>query len=391
MAYPNPIRIMYLDTSIDMAGGQYSLLTLLKRLDRAEYVPILYAPGPSRLKRICGALGVETHVLPFRSVHRISHAKPGLVAWPEDILRSLAGMFFVVWAIWRRHVDVVHANTFKAALIASVACLIARKPLIFHDRVLIRHGLLGRIVARLARRIIVVSSSLAGVHGEALRGKVSLIYDGIDTDYMVAGKVPQDGDGGPGRAVCYLGRISWEKGVDLLVEAAEHVLTKIPDAVFLVGGSPYTPADASYKRSIEQSVEDRHLAPRFRLLGHIEDRRAFIAKAGVFVLPSRRESLGLVLLEAMSLEKPVVAFDIDGPGEIVTDRKEGLLVEPGDVEGLAEAIISMLRDTDLAERSGKSGRETVIARFSASTFAERIAGIYDEIARPPEPTEQGEG
>jgi glycosyltransferase involved in cell wall biosynthesis len=375
-----PIRIIYVDTGTDMAGGQYSLLTLLKRLDRSKYVPILFAPSRSRLREMCKDLGVETHMLPFRSVHMESHMKPFVVAWLEDMVRSAIGVFFLAWAIGRKHGDAVHANTFKAALVGSIACLLARRPLIFHDRITIRHGVLGKLVARRARRIIVVSSALAGTHGQALRGKVSLIYDGIDTDYMSPEKV-MSGTGRDGQAtVCYLGRISWEKGVDVLVQAAALVVAKVPRTRFLVGGSPHTPGDASYGRKIRGLAQDLHVTGSLDFLGAVEDTRAFLMRADIVVLPSRRESLGLVLLEAMSLEKPVVAFDIDGPREIITDGKDGLLVKPGDVQALAEAIMSVLGDQALAGRLGKAGRETVISRFSARTFADRISEIYDEIA-----------
>jgi glycosyltransferase involved in cell wall biosynthesis len=371
---------MFLDTGMELAGGQHSLLTLLKLLDRARYFPLVYAPARSRLQGACERMGLETHVLPFRSVHFVSHARPGIITWPEDFVRMLAGFFFLAVEMRRKRVDVVHANTFKAALVASLACLFAGKPLVFHDRIVARHGILSWMVARRAGRIIAVSSSVARTHGEALRGKVSLIYDGIDTEYMSPDKVPARTGEHKERVVGFLGRISREKGVDLLVEAARLVVTRVPDAVFLVGGSPYTPADVSYRRDLEALVENARLSSKFLFAGYIEDSRDFLMKADVVVVPSRQESLGCVLLEAMSLKRPVVAFDIDGPKEIITDHKEGLLVEPGNVEDLAQAIVTFLRDRALAEAAGDLGRQTVISRFSAKTFVSRISEIYDEIA-----------
>jgi glycosyltransferase involved in cell wall biosynthesis len=376
---------MYLDTCVKMAGGQYSILTLLKRLDRSKYVPILFAPRRSELAERCKEISVETHWLPLKSISSEYGAKAALAARSWDFVCSLFGVFYLAWAMGRHRVDVVHANALKSAAVANIACLLARKPLVFHDRERTRHGLLARITARLARRVIVISSGLAGEHGEALRSKVNLIYDGIDTDYMSPGKVSSD-DGEPGgRAVCYLGRISWEKGVDLLLEAAGLVLARVPDAVFLVAGSPGSPSDVAYGQKLERTAGSMNLSEKFRLLGRVEDRRAFMMGADVVVVPSRREALGIVLLEAMSLEKPVVAFDIEGPNEIITDRKEGLLVEPEDVKGLAEAIVTILRDPELACLAGKSGRETVISRFSARTVAERISKIYDEVTGLAEP------
>jgi glycosyltransferase involved in cell wall biosynthesis len=376
----NPIRIMYIDTSIEMAGGQYSLLTLLKHLDRSKYVPLVYVPARSRLRKACEDLGIETHRLPFRSVHRASRARSALIARLEDGLRSFVGTLFLAGSMGRKHVDVVHANTFKAALVASFACRLARKPLVFHDRIMIRHGMLGKMVARMARRIIAVSSGIAGAHGEALRSKVRLVYDGVDTDYMSPDKVSPNPDPGRERRVCYLGRISWEKGLDSLVEAAKLVTDRLPGTKFLIGGSPYTPDDASYQQDLVSLVDSLGLAGSVVFKGLIDDVRAFMMMADVVVLPSRREALGLSLLEAMALEKAVVAFAVDGPREIITDRKDGLLVEPDNVEQLAGAVVTMLDDRDFARQAGRMGRETVISRFSSTTFAGRISEIYDEIA-----------
>ena len=82
-----PVRIMYLDTCMEMAGGQYSLLTLLKRLDRSKYVPLLYTPAGSGLGARVDELGIEIHRLPFSSVHLASDARGRLVSRPEDAVR----------------------------------------------------------------------------------------------------------------------------------------------------------------------------------------------------------------------------------------------------------------------------------------------------------------
>jgi glycosyltransferase involved in cell wall biosynthesis len=385
----NPLKIMYLDTCTEMAGGQYSLLTLLKRLDRSRYLPAVFAPRGSKLGEAASRLGVEIHTLPFRSMHKSSHAKPGLISWPEDFFRSFLGVFVLTWHMRRGRVDVVHANTFKSALVGSIACFLARRPMVFHDMVTIRHGWLEKMVARSARKIIVVSSALAAKHGRALKSKVTLIYNGVDTDYMSPGKVSAGAGEGRPKTVCYLGRLSWEKGLDRLVEAAGLVVEKMPGVRFVLGGSAYTPRDVSYYGDLRQQVERLGLARNLGFAGHIDDARAFLMNSDVFVLPSRRESLGLVLLEAMSLEKPVVAFDVDGPREIITDGKDGLLVKPDDVEGLAEAIVKMLKNPEAAREAGRMGRETVISRFSAKTFADRVSKLYEEIAGPA-PTAGGE-
>jgi glycosyltransferase involved in cell wall biosynthesis len=375
-----PVRIMYLDTAVDMSGGQYGLFILLKHLDRSNYVPLVYAPGRSRLKQACEQIGIETHGLPFRSAYKAARPFLGVFAWLADVLGSLVGILFLAGEMGRKRVDVVHANNFKAALVASMACLLTRKPLVYHDRTTMRRRITGRIVTGAAKRIIAVSSPVAEAYGETLRGKVRLIYDGVDTEYLSPEKVVVDRTTRTEARVCYLGRISWEKGLDNLVRAAGIVTAKAPGTSFLIGGSPFTHDDVEYERDLLKLVDSLGLAGSVVFMGQIDDVRAFMMAADVVVVPSRRDALGFSLLEAMALERPVVAFAADGPREIITDRKDGLLVQPDDVDKLAEAILTMLRDRDFARRAGRMGRETVISRFSLMTFISRVCEIYDDLA-----------
>jgi glycosyltransferase involved in cell wall biosynthesis len=96
----------------------------------------------------------------------------------------------------------------------------------------------------------------------------------------------------------------------------------------------------------------------------------------VLALPSKNEPLGLVVLEAMALRRPVVAFDIGGPREIVTSEVDGILVPPGNLAGFAQAVVRMLTDKELARHIGEMGRQTVTSRFSSTLMAGHIEEVY---------------
>ena len=100
---------------------------------------------------------------------------------------------------------------------------------------------------------------------------------------------------------------------------------------------------------------------------------------GVLVLPSEKEGLGRVMLEAMALEKPVVAFDSGGPREVIRSGDNGILVNGGDLKGLAEAIVTVLTDPALAESMGTRARETAVRSYSSRAVMGRLVDVYAEI------------
>jgi len=112
-------------------------------------------------------------------------------------------------------------------------------------------------------------------------------------------------------------------------------------------------------------------------LGHQseEDLKHYYLHTDVFVMPSRQEGFGIVFLEAMGFGKPVVAAAFGGATDIVIDGQTGCLVEYGDVDTLADRLISILRDADLRGRLGTAGRERVETTYTFTHFRQTLAEI----------------
>jgi glycosyltransferase involved in cell wall biosynthesis len=297
------IRVLYVDTGLSIAGGQISLIEILKFLDTARFTPIVCSPPMSRMRRVCQERGVAWLPVPFRSVHLSLSGGSRTAASLKDAIGSLYGVFYLARVIRRHRIDIVHANNFKAALIGGMASLLAARPVIFHDRIRITHGALGWLAALVATRIVIVSKGLAAKHGPHMTRKVIVIHDGIDVDEFKA-----RGQHQPGNLVCYVGRISEEKSILRLVEAAPAVLEQVPDAHFIIAGEPFTPDDKVYLEKIRKRIDELGLTAQFELPGYVDDVPGLLQNTRVFALPSRRESLGLALMEAMAVGKPVVAF-----------------------------------------------------------------------------------
>ncbi|NPV54390.1 MAG: glycogen synthase [Firmicutes bacterium] len=238
---------------------------------------------------------------------------------------------------------------------------------------------------RASDRIIAVSN---GMREDILRcypvdaARVVVIYNGIDTvEYR---RTPDDEAlkeyGIQGRYILFVGRITQQKGILHLVDAASF----FPEGVKLVlcASAPDTEEDLRRLRDrisgknniiwIDQMVEKKKL---IQLYSH----------AAVFACPSVYEPFGIINLEAMSCETPVVASAVGGIKEVVVDGETGLLVEPGNPVAIADAVKRVLGDEDLRGRLGRNGRRRVEAYFGWDVIARKTKALYDEILETPNP------
>jgi glycosyltransferase involved in cell wall biosynthesis len=176
-----------------------------------------------------------------------------------------------------------------------------------------------------------------------------------------------------GPVVGFVGRLEPRKGPLDLVEAAPAIRAGRPSArIVVVGDDPYA-SDPEYTAAVRASREVDHV-------GWVEDAAGLLRHLDVLVVPSRSEPFGTVAAEAMAVGTPVVASRVDGLPEVVQDGVTGALVEPGDVPGLAAAVLRVLERRD--ELSG-AAREAA-RRFGADAYADRVEGLLlDALAGRP--------
>ncbi|HTI38146.1 MAG TPA: glycosyltransferase [Vicinamibacterales bacterium] len=174
-------------------------------------------------------------------------------------------------------------------------------------------------------------------------------------------------------AILSVGRLSREKGHDVLIEACARVTGPLRDRLLLlfVGSGPE-------RSRLERLARRRGVAARFD--GHRLDLSAYYTAADVFALPSRSEGSPNALLEAMAAGKPIAASAVGGVPEIV-DAKSAMLVPPEDPVALAAAVVRLIGFPDLAQRLGAAAR-FASARFSPGARAARILEIYGRIPEP---------
>lgn len=175
------------------------------------------------------------------------------------------------------------------------------------------------------------------------------------------------------KRVVTIGRYAYQKGYDLLLQAWAEVEKHYPDwSLDIYGMGDQT----SYRQLMSDLGID---ARRCRLNGPVEDVVKTYTDSSVFVLSSRFEGFGLVLVEAMACGLPVVSFDCPaGPDEIITDGVDGLLVPSGDVHSLAGKLMTLMSDEDLRKRLGQQARQSA-RRYEMAAIATQWKDLFDQL------------
>ena len=186
------------------------------------------------------------------------------------------------------------------------------------------------------------------------------------------------------KRVVTIGRYAYQKGYDLLLQAWAEVEPQITQ-IFTESGSEewileiYGQGDQTDFRQLmtELGID----TDRCHLNGPVEDVVKVYQDSSIFVLSSRFEGFGLVLVEAMACGLPVVSFDCPaGPDEIITDGVDGLLVPSGDVHTLAEKLMNLMSDKDLRERLGQQARQTV-QRYDMEVLANQWTTLFEKVIK----------
>ncbi len=208
--------------------------------------------------------------------------------------------------------------------------------------------------------------------------KICVIYNGVDIKNYVTKitaillkKELKINDSIP--IIGYIGRLHCEKGVDYIPEIAVNLKKYIPQFKFVIIG------EGPCKQELRREIKNRDLTENIILISGKENILDFISIMDLVVLPSREESFPQVILEAMSMAKPVVAADVGGVGEIVINGVNGTLVPPGDAEAFTQGICQILQDKNKAYEMGQAGRKQVLENFGIEKMINATESIYNKL------------
>jgi len=368
------LRILYVITKANWGGAQRYVFDLAKGAHEAGHTVLVVSGAQGELLERLADAGIEV-------------ASLGSLARDIRIAAEFSTLRDLIHVISRFKPDIIHGNSSKAGGLAAVAGRVyGVKQMVFtahgwafnEDRpkwqkalIALAHG----ATVLLCDRTICVSEALARDMAWLPFGqsKLSVIPNGIDSiDFF---------DRGEARASLapelpastWIGSIAElhpTKQLHVLISAFARIASEHPDTGLVLMG------EGEERSRLEKLIAHYELTDRIILCGHVSEASRYLSALDIFVLPSRSEGLGYVLLEAGLASLPVVASNVGGIPEIVRHEENGLLVPSGDEQTLTSALTLLIENAVLRENLGAALRERVVRVFPSSRMIRETLALY---------------
>jgi glycosyltransferase involved in cell wall biosynthesis len=359
------LRIAHVTGESGFSGGEVQAFLLMEGLRARGHENLLICPPDS-----------ESAVHAERCGLAVAHTR-----MRNDL--SLCAILRMRGQLRRFGPDLVQLHSGRADWLGGLAAWQLGLPAVSTRRMdrPVRRGPRARLLYRhLVQRVVAISPAVrarllaAGVPAD----KTRLIWSAVDAGALQpsAGRLATRArEALPERTPCVLVLASLvkRKGIDVLIDALGALDASAPRPVAWIAG------EGPLRAALTRQARARGVAEHVRFLGRRRDVGDLLAACDVFVLPSRREGLGVAALEAMAAARPVVASAVGGLAEVVENEHTGLLVPAEDPGALAAAIARLLRDPSLCKRLGDAGPAHVRAHFSAERMVDAYEALYDEL------------
>jgi L-malate glycosyltransferase len=387
-------RVLFYNHTSQVSGGERMMLLLLRNLQRSSFAPIVACPKGGPLAMACEEIGVEVHEIGAVDA-RFTLRPDRLAGYAASILKTSADLRRLVRQL---QPDLIHANSVRAGLVANAATFAVNVPVIWHVHdILPPHPFSAaiRLVVRRSRRTRMIACSRAAARSISRSEQVRVIRNGIElaTFQFLPGMgmhIREELGIGNEFVVGTVGQIAERKGQAGLLDAFAHTLSSIPNALLLIVGTPLFKHDRDYADQVKSRVHELGLESKVRFLGQRKDVPALMHALDAFVLNSENEPLGLVLAEAMACGTPVIATRGGGVSEIVSDGQTGRLVDYGDREALANAMVELANNECLRSSLILNARRFVERHLSSTGYVRDVESFYRELLPAPAGEEETE-
>ena len=370
-------RILSVQPVCDGGGSEHALIRMIRQLSADGWECHVAVPAPARLADEYASAGAVLHVVPMPRLTTSGGRARWIVfaaAWPLVVAR-------LVVLILRTGTGVVHSNSLHSWFGWAAAAL-TRRPHVWHAREIVFQSRAAIRVERfLARRfadvVIAVSTPVAA---QLDKSNVIVVFDEADPDVFTPARAgrfrPRAGIADDAPLVGSAARLDTWKGFDSLLDAFDIVRRTRRDTELVIAGAP-VPGKEAYADSLKSRAES---SDGVHWLGHRADIADLMADLDVFAaVSSEPEPFGLVIVEALAAGVPVVAGAAGGPLEILGSgateavTPAGRLVEPGDAQGIADAVLSLLPErTSAGIRRGRRPLRTAQPGGFTSAFEKAL-------------------
>ncbi|MEK6679211.1 MAG: glycosyltransferase family 4 protein [Nitrospirota bacterium] len=399
-------KILVLDTGKEWGGGTNSLLELLKRIDKNKYrfTALFYnnykKGNESDIETEIEKLGIDFILLEQQGQSFLSKILKEFVRTIFFFSRRLKKHFVfmidykfrirpnaakIAAILKNKNIDLLYMNNQPSSNLEGImAAKAANIPCIQHSRI---GAELNRFevnaVNNWLTKMISVSQGvqemfvMQGVDA----GKCTVVYNGIDPNVKPAvtsslirkqwGII--DGE----MVIGTVGSLVKRKRIGDLIEAVAELYERIKGQgsgvkCIIVGEGPE-------RVGLQKKVLKKGLQDKVTFIGFQSDAISYINAMDIFILPSEREGLPRVILEAMLMSKPVVACDITGPSELILNGKTGFLVPVKNFQMIADAILKLIKDLKLRRHMGEEARKRSIENFSVEKYVRGVENVFNEV------------
>jgi len=358
-----PLRVLQILPELNVGGVETGTVDFAKYLLAHGHYSVVVSNGGALVAELEEA-EVKHYVLP---VHRKN-------LW--TVLQSIHALRRIILT---EKIDIVHARSRVPAWIAYFAC--RRTPAEFLTTC---HGyysthFLSRVMSW--AKLLIVPSEVIGRHMVEAFGvnpeQIRAIPRSVDLDRFSVHRPAQPGKSS--YVISIVGRITPLKGHTYFLRAMAKVVRSMPYVtIWIIGDTPAKKAD--YRQELDVLVRRLGLSKSVEFLGTRSDVPELLAQTDVLVLSSTApEAFGRVILEAQAVGVPVVATKVGGVIEIIDHEKTGLLVEPKDPDGMAQAVLRLLNDRKLAKQMAVAATEKLKDKFTLEKMASRTIAVYREL------------
>ncbi len=367
------IKLLIVHCEGAQKGGSVNFLRyFIDCLNKYKFEPLLIFLSPGKLVEEFQAKGFSVRVIlsrRFRYLHR-----------------TLATIIKIAKIIREENISVVFSNGGKEHLYGGTAAYMRHRPSVWCCHGITESSdIFTKFIDLVPTNLILANSAYTkSLLSRYFRAPNKLIYHGITLP--IINRLPPHSIWEEFRAksdaplITMVGLFMSWKGQEFFIRAVPKILKEIPEAKFLLVGDATRDRDKPYARRLKMLVKKLNLESKIIFTGFREDRLSIMASSDVIVhASSSPEPFGLVMTEAMSVAKPVIATDIGAPGEIVVHEKTGILVPPKNADAIASSCIKLLRNPGLRGRMGIAGKKRVEKYFTAERMTREIEHVLTDL------------
>lgn len=371
-------KIIWLIDGLGPGGAEQLMITLLSCFDTERYE-----------MRVCALQDRGSNII----THRLEQ-----LGIPVDFvyikhLRDPLNIFRILAYLQKHKPNVVHTQLEFSDTLGNIAAKLLGIPSVstvhtietqaIRTRAFWRQQIRFFALRSFCTRVIAVSDKTRThhiQHGKFSPNKIITMYNGIDLEkFQVVNslntKKTRQALNLPdkGTIICTVAVLREQKGIQFMIDALPIILEQFPDVNYLVVG------DGQYGIRLKSLAVSRGVEERVVFAGHRTDIPEILMLSDVFVLPTLGDALPTVLIEAMAAKKPIIASDVGGVPEIITDEVTGLLIPPANPSNLATACLEILKNENLAKKLTQNAYKSVQQKFNVLSQVKQLSDLYQQI------------